>query len=120
MTDSERYARGLEMAADITGQTGIDIIHSLGDLGKMIVEQTYAEVYTRPGLPMHDRMISTLTALIVLNREPQLRVHMESALRHGITSDEIREVILHTVAYAGFPTAINAWRVLQSITGETR
>jgi len=33
----------------------------------------------------------------------------------GLTREEIEEIIIHTVPYSGFPTAINALNTLKSI-----
>jgi 4-carboxymuconolactone decarboxylase len=49
------------------------------------------------------------------DREPQLRVHMLAALNAGVTIEELKEVIIQTVPYAGFPTAINATNLLNTI-----
>jgi 4-carboxymuconolactone decarboxylase len=48
-------------------------------------------------------------------REPQLRVHFGAALNVGVTMKELEEVIIQTVPYAGFPTAINALNILRSV-----
>ncbi|WP_052947629.1 carboxymuconolactone decarboxylase family protein [Aneurinibacillus tyrosinisolvens] len=52
-------------------------------------------------------------------REPQLRVHIGAALNVGITAKEIEEIIIQTVPYAGFPTAINAMNILKEGMKET-
>ncbi|MCE7698845.1 MAG: carboxymuconolactone decarboxylase family protein [Methanobacterium paludis] len=41
------------------------------------------------------------------NAGPQLRDHIEGALNVGCSREEIVEVIIQMVAYAGFPAAIN-------------
>jgi 4-carboxymuconolactone decarboxylase len=48
-------------------------------------------------------------------REPQLRVHLSAGLNVGITAQELEEVIIQTVPYAGFPTAINALNLLREV-----
>jgi len=46
---------------------------------------------------------------------PQLRVHIGAALNVGLTPEEVEEVILQTVPYAGFPTAINGLTLLRQV-----
>src|SRR6266851_785029 len=85
----------------------------LRDLGRYMVEFPYGDIYSRDGLAVRDREIATIAMLTALGgREPQLRVHMASALNVGLTADELYEIIIHTVIFAGFPTAINALSVL--------
>ncbi len=40
--------------------------------------------------------------------QPQLKVHIEAALKVGCTREEIVEVFMQMALYAGFPAALNA------------
>lgn len=60
-------------------------------------------------LSWRDREIATVAVLSALGgAEPQLRVHLEAALGHDVTADELRALVEHTSVYAGFPRALNA------------
>ena len=48
-------------------------------------------------------------------RDPQLRLHIGAALNVGLTPEEVEEIILQTVPYAGFPTAINGLTLLRQV-----
>ncbi len=112
-TQEARYERGLKKMAEIYGVPVEDFIAPLGDLGRYMVEFPYGDIYSRDGLAARDREIATIAMLTALGgREPQLRVHVNSALNVGLTPDELYEIILHTLIFAGFPTAINALSVL--------
>ncbi len=92
------------------------MVASLGDLGRYIVEFAFGDIYNREGLGLREREIATVALLTALGgREPQLRVHVQAALNVGLTAPEVEEIILQTVPYAGFPTAINALRVLREV-----
>lgn len=120
-TDITRYERGLAKLAEVDGQAGQQVVSRLGDLGRYIVEFAFGDIYSRPDLSLREREIATVTILTALGgREPQLRVHMEAALHVGITWQELEEIILQTVPYAGFPTAINAMNVLAQFKGEEK
>jgi 4-carboxymuconolactone decarboxylase len=111
-----RYERGLRQLAQIDGKAGEEVVAPLGDLGRYIVEFAFGDVYNRPGLTPRDRELATVAVLTALGgREPQLRVHLNAALNVGLTVDELEEVIIHTVPYAGFPTAINALNALRDV-----
>jgi 4-carboxymuconolactone decarboxylase len=47
--------------------------------------------------------------------EPQLTGHINAGLNVGLTPEEIVEVIIHCVQYAGFPRAINALTVAKKV-----
>jgi 4-carboxymuconolactone decarboxylase len=58
-----------------------------------------------------------LTALV---RPNQLRGHVRGALANGATPEEIREVLLHTVDYAGIPAGVEAFAAAAEVLAERR
>lgn len=118
----ERYSRGRVLSAKLSGTIGEEGVDSLGDLGRYVVEFVLGDVFSRSGLSLRDRELITVAMLAALGRhEPQLDLHLRGALNVGVTLEELREVIIHSSPYAGFPAAIGALRRLQalerSITG---
>ena len=51
------------------------------------------------------RSAVTLTALVALGHEAELKMHLRAALRNGLTRDEIKEILLQTSVYCGVPAA---------------
>lgn len=118
-TSESRYARGLAKLAEVQGPTGIDGIEPLGEIGRYIVEFSFSDIYSRPGLSLRDREMVAVAALAVLSgREPQLKSHIKAALLQGITAKELEEVIIEMIIFGGFPTAINALTTLREIVGQ--
>jgi 4-carboxymuconolactone decarboxylase len=118
MPDDDRYRRGREKLREVHGDRSLATVESLGDLGRLIVEVAYGEVYSRPGLTLRDRQIASVAALVATGRSSQLPVHLRSSLKAGLTADELREVIIQTATIAGFPPAMNAMATLKTILGE--
>jgi 4-carboxymuconolactone decarboxylase len=115
MSDDPRYERGRKRLREVHGDRSVATIESLGDLGRLIVETAYGEVYSRPGLSLRDRQIASVAALVATGRSSQLPVHLRSSLKAGLSADELREVIIQTATIAGFPPAMNAWSTLNTI-----
>jgi alkylhydroperoxidase/carboxymuconolactone decarboxylase family protein YurZ len=42
-------------------------------------------------------------------------VHIEAALRNGVTEDELREALLQAAIYCGIPAAYEAFRVAKRV-----
>jgi 4-carboxymuconolactone decarboxylase len=118
MPDDDRYERGREKLREVHGDRSLATVESLGDLGRLIVEVAYGEVYSRPGLSLRERQIASVAALVATGRSSQLPVHLRSSLKAGLTADELREVIIQTATIAGFPPAMNAMSTLKTILGE--
>jgi 4-carboxymuconolactone decarboxylase len=81
-------------------------------------EFAYATLWTRPDLDRRERSLVTLGMLCALNRPHELRIHLLGALNNGCSPEEIREVFTHSVAYCGFPAAIDALRVAEEVLRE--
>lgn len=71
-------------------------------------EAVFGGIWSRPGLDLRYRMLCTLSVLSVLQRLPQLRTYIHSALTLGVTPREIQEVFIQCAIYGGFPTMVNA------------
>ena len=118
MPDDGRYERGRDKLREVHGEKSLATVESLGDLGRLIVEVAYGEVYSRPGLSLRDRQIASVAALVATGRSSQLPVHLRSSLQAGLSADELREGIIQTATIAGFPPAMNAMATLKTIVGE--
>ena len=68
----------------------------------------YADVWERPGLSKRDRSLITVSALIALYRQDQLRSHLALANRNGLTREELAEAITHLAFYTGWPNSVMA------------
>ena len=78
-------------------------------------EVLFGDVWERTALSKRERSMITVAALAALYRTDQLRGHIERALDHGVTKEEIGEIILHMAFYAGWPTAANGSLVAQEV-----
>lgn len=111
--NDDRRSRGMRALREITGQSGAAVIDGLRevapDLADWIIDFSYGEVMSRPGLDKRTRQLATIAALTALGHaQPQLKVHVQGALNVGCKPHEIIEVILQMTVYCGFPAAINA------------
>lgn len=114
-----RYGRGLAKLREVDGAAGEEVVDSLGDLGRYVVEFAFGDVYSRGVLSLREREISTVAMLASMGGcEPQLRVHLHAALNVGVSPGELEETIIHTVPYAGFPRAINGMKALKEVLEE--
>ena len=120
MDNSNRYERGLALLNKTQGENGDKVLKSLEniapDLGRFAAEFAFGEVMSRPGLDIKTREMLSVAALTALGTAgPQLRAHIGAALRVGCTQNEIVEVILQMVVYAGFPAALNGMQAAREV-----
>ena len=91
------------------------------DLLKQIIDMLYGTIWSRTEqLSLQERSMITLTVLVSLNRENELRSHLRGAKNLGITREKIEEMILHVAHYSGFPTAVSASQLLNKVWDEEK
>ena len=89
------------------------------DLLKQIIDMLYGTIWSRTEqLSLQERSMITLTVLVALNRENELKSHLRGAKNLGITKEKIEEMILHVAHYSGFPTAVSASQLLNKVWDE--
>jgi 4-carboxymuconolactone decarboxylase len=76
-----------------------------------VTRSAWAQVWARDGLDRRTRSCITLAILAALGWEHELAMHVEVAVRNGLTAQEIQEVLLHTSVYAGAPAGNSAFAV---------
>jgi len=90
------------------------------DFQDLITRYAWGEIWTRPGLDRRTRSAITLTALVAAGRHDELEMHVRAALRNGLTTDEIKELLLQTAIYCGVPDANTAFRIARQALNEVR
>lgn len=111
--EDERFARGLDKLREVDGDLGDQVLAKLDaispDLGRLLVEYPFGDVYSREQLSLKERELVTISALAALGHcQPQLKVHINGALNVGWTEEEVIETFVQLTVYAGFPAALNA------------
>ena len=119
----ERYERGQETrrmfgGGQITGGSSPGAWELAPDLERIIGEALFGTIWKRPLLTPVQREMVTLSCLIVLNREVQLRRHLSNALNVGLTPEQIVELIIHDTWYGGAPAGIQALTLCKEVFEE--
>ena len=84
----------------------------------LITRYAWGEIWARPGLDRRTRSAITLMALVALNREHELAMHIRGALRNGLGREEIAEVLLQSAIYCGVPAANGAFAIFRDVMNE--
>ena len=103
------------MSADNTPSPVYELIPQLG---KLLDEVLFGEVWEGPELSKRDRSLITVATLTALYRTEELKLHMQRALDNGVTEEELKGLITHLAFYAGWPNAVNAGRVALEVFGQ--
>jgi alkylhydroperoxidase/carboxymuconolactone decarboxylase family protein YurZ len=107
-------------------KAGLDVIRELGwgqnegvrdldeDLWRIISEANFGTIWARPGLSLRDRELICMSILIAIGAHG-VAIHFKHAHNVGFSDDELKEIILQTIPYAGLPRALSAMALLRRI-----
>ncbi len=77
----------------------------------------FGEVWSREDkLSARDRSIVTVTALMAGGiLDSSLKFHILNAKNHGVSAEEMAEILTHAAFYAGWPKAWAAFRMAKEV-----
>ena len=113
-TTEELFKSGLDLRRDMFGPVGADqaidsATEFTGPMQDLVTRYCFGEVWGRELLDRRTRSMLTLAIVATLGRNNQLKVHVRGAIANGVSKDEIREVLLHLMIYAGVPAAVDSF-----------
>lgn len=112
------FARGIEVRRAMWGFEGADgQINAAGDfiwpLQEVVTKYCFGQTWTRPRLSRKIRSMITMAMLVAMARPHELKVHVQGAIANGVSKEEIQEILLHAMVYAGIPRGVEGFRAAE-------
>lgn len=122
---SDRRDEGMRIRREVLGDEHVNAAvagttEDTAAFQDLITRYAWGEIWARPGLDRRTRSAITLMALIALNREHELAMHIRAALRNGLSREEIGEILLQSAIYCGVPAANGAFAIFKEVMAEQR
>ncbi|NKJ94758.1 4-carboxymuconolactone decarboxylase [Rhizobium leguminosarum bv. viciae] len=117
----ESFEKGLRIRKEVVGQDRVEqSLNQADEFSRPLQELTtsfaWGQVWGREKqLDRRSRSLLTIGMLIALNRSAELEVHVRGGINNGLTELDVREAIIHSAVYCGFPAALEATRVAQRV-----
>jgi alkylhydroperoxidase/carboxymuconolactone decarboxylase family protein YurZ len=102
MSEDQRLQAGVARFTELFGRPPTRD-GEMDDFTRIAMRNLFGDVWTREGLTLRERSMITVTALIVLGRADELRLHLRGALNIGISRQTIEEMMIHLAHYGGYP-----------------
>ena len=78
----------------------------------------FGEVWSREDkLSARDRSLITIAALFAQGLYPQLKSHLALGKEHGLTKEEVVEVVTQLAFYSGWPKAWSTFPLIEEVYG---
>lgn len=117
---SDRFDKGVEVRSEVLGASYVQ--NSLkrsdpfmADFQHFVTEYVWGTIWAREGLPRKIRSMINIALLTGLNRQNELKLHVQAALTNGVTPEEIKEILLHCSIYAGVPAAFDSFLIARDV-----
>lgn len=110
--DDSRIAAGLEILEQLGWGTNESVRELDEDLWRIVTAGNFGTIWARPGLKLRDRELACISMLLALGA-PGVSIHFKNAHKLGITDEELKELVLHSIPYAGLPKALQAMSILR-------
>ncbi len=81
----------------------------------------FGQVWSREDkLSARDRSLITISALFAMGAFPQLKSHLIMGKEHGLTKEEVVEVVTQLAFYSGWPKAWSTFPLIEEVYGEEK
>ena len=118
MADSERRRRGAEMMSRVYAGDVKAPPAGASAFVDLMLEQVFAEMWTREELSIRDRRLVLLGIIGALGEKDTFQIQVRSALKNReLTPGQVREVLITLANYAGYPRAAGLIAVTEQTIG---
>jgi len=81
----------------------------------LIIDQQFAEVWSRRALPIPSRRLLTMGVLAATRRFDILEIQFARVLETGeLNAEQVREVVIHLTSYLGTPSSGDLYRASET------
>ncbi|MBE0607748.1 MAG: carboxymuconolactone decarboxylase family protein [Dehalococcoidia bacterium] len=111
---------GLDVLRTLTGadpeRVAAMVARQQPELANDQIDFVLGQVWANAALDRRTRSLLVVAMLAATGRTgSSLRSHINGALNHGATPDQVVETLRMVAAYAGFPAAIEAWPSMEDV-----
>lgn len=120
---SSRFASRREAGLDVLGtlnatdgeKAARSMFDMYGPLTDDVLDFALGEVWADDTLDRRTKSLQVVAIIAAQGHAGPLRSHINGALNHGATPEQIVQTLRLVAVYAGFPAALEAWRVMEKV-----
>jgi len=121
MSDAERRERGARKMTEVYAGDVAVPPEGTSDFADLMLEQLFAEVWTRDPLPVRDRRLLIMGVIAGMGESRTWKIQAKAALKNGeLTPEQLREALIQLAQYAGYPRVAGLLGVTEEAIREAR
>lgn len=90
------------------------------NVGGKLVAIAQDVVVNNQALSSKEKSIITISSLTAQGKIPELKTELNAGVEAGLTVNEIKEILIHTYAYCGFPRSIRGLQTFMQVMEERK
>ena len=116
-----RRTAGLDVLRTLRGggdplESAAGLERSSPEIAGDVIDFALGEVWSDPALDRKTRSLQVVAMLAAMGRTGgPLASHINGALNHGATPEQVIQTLRMVAVYAGFPAALEAWPVMEKV-----
>jgi 4-carboxymuconolactone decarboxylase len=120
---SERFEVGRRIRTEVLGEQAVrrrlDEADAFNrDFQELVTEYCWGAGWGRTALSRRDRSLMNLGMLSALNRPEEFALHVDAALKNGVTAEELQDALIQVAIYCGIPAGVEAFRIASRVLKE--
>lgn len=120
---SDLFEKGMTVRRDMWGPELAELaVKNATEFAKpfhdIMTRYCFGETWNRPNLNRRDRSLATISMLIAMGKETEIKMHVKAGLTNGLTVEEIQEIVLHSMIYCGVPASYTGLRAAEAALAE--
>lgn len=121
--DKERFDKGLKMRKAVLGAEYVEKSMKGADefnreFQELVTEYAWGLCWGSDVLSKKERSILNLGMLAALGRMHEFELHFKGAVRNGLSSDQLKDVLTQIAVYCGIPAGVESFRIARKVLNE--
>ncbi len=121
---SEHYKKGLKIFEKVYKENAASTLKKIKsydeELADVLIDTAYGRILSRPALDLKTKELCIVSMLIPLGRTLALKRHINGALNAGVKPEHLKEVLVASHLYVGWPLCLDAFDIFQEVLEERK
>jgi len=122
--ESKDYKKGLKIFEKVYREKAASTLNKIKsydkELADVLIDTAYGRILSRPALDLKTKELCIVSMLIPLGKTLALKRHINGALNAGVKPEHLREVLVASHLYVGWPLCLDAFDTLQEVLEERK
>jgi 4-carboxymuconolactone decarboxylase len=122
--EGEHYKKGLRIFEKVYREKAANTLSKIKsydkELANVLIDTAYGRILSRPTLDLKTKELCIVSMLIPLGKTLALKRHINGALNVGVKPEHLKEVLVASHLYVGWPLCLDAFDTFHEVLEERK